>query len=135
MECPEGQYPYSCSTCLRIADTEKDFEASRENCESEGGELISVGDEMQFHVLGRYLSGLNNSRRLWIGYRYNSLGEQMAITGDEVPDLIFTEENFLTGDMVGNESDCIGVKEGMFFTAPCSESLGFVCSRTYEGNL
>ncbi len=118
LNCPENQFPYSCSTCLQIEVRTNSFEASREHCERDGGRLVSVGNDLQFQTLGRYLSGLNETRRLWIGYRFNGSGEQVGVT--------------LDGVVVGDETSCIGVQEGMFVTAPCSTRLGFICSYTYE---
>ena len=132
--CPENQYPYSCSTCLKFSDMgiEGDFDVSTKHCRDRGGDLISVEDDLKFKTLTRYLLGLNETRRLWIGYRYTSSGSQVGTDGKVAPSLLQSEGNF-NGEMSGDENSCIGIHKGMFFTASCSESLGFICLYIYKG--
>ena len=135
LSCPQNHYPYSCSTCLTIATNELDFNSSNVYCRNRSGILITVDNSQQMLTLGRYLEGLNDSRRLWIGYRYTSSGRPVDMTGQAAPAVLQDNRNFEGGVIAGDTNTCIGVQMGSFFNAPCTEGLAFICSYRYSGKV
>ena len=135
LSCPQGHFPYSCSTCFRIATNELDFDSSDAHCQNKSGFLITVDNSTQMLMLGRYLEGLNDSRKLWIGYRYASTGGAVDMAGQAAPDVLQDGTNFAGGATAGGANTCIGVQEGRFFNAPCTEGYPFICSYTYSGKV
>lgn len=132
--CPQDQYPYTCSTCLRILPGPPlEFDAAQESCRGGGGDLISIEDEVEFETLVRYLASVNESSQLWIGYRYSMQGGRAVVVtteGEEAPQFLQSSENYSGGL---REDECIGIEGERFFTAPCTEPLGYVCAYSYHG--
>ena len=135
-KCPENQYPYSCATCLRIEDTESDFNSALEICRSSGGDLLPVENDAHFSALKWYLSVLNDDRRLRIGYKFNNSGVLVDTEGITAPDVVLAGDNYVGGGgVIGDEDTCIGIQGEKFFTSPCSDSLVFLCSYNYQGTV
>ena len=101
-------------------------------CNLLGGKLTTTEDETNFELLSRYLGGLNESRRLWIGYRYSSSGSRIGLEGNEAPGVVQDDSNF-NGSTTGNINSCIGIQNGKFIVAPCTDTLPFICTIAYNG--
>ena len=83
-------------------------------------------------TLGRYLEGLNETRTLWIGYRY-VMGSRVDVAGQAAPEVLQDGGNFVSGTTAGDADTCIGVQEGRFVNVPCAERRPFICHFTYAG--
>ena len=83
-------------------------------------------------LLARYLEGLReDGRELWIGYRYISNGSLVTADGEAAP---FMEDVFVSAGLGGGEDEeCVGVRGGEIFSAPCNRSLSFLCEYNYSG--
>lgn len=134
LNCPEKQYPYTCPSCLSItAEETSEFDSAEESCRNSDGGLVTIEDSSQFQRLGRYLEGFNlSSNRLWVGYRYSGSGNRIDTDGKTASPVLLNQNSFAPGD-THRTDDCIGIQMGLFFSAPCSESLGHVCVHLYEG--
>ena len=97
-----------------------------------GGELTTTENETNFELLSRYLGGLNESRRLWIGYRYSSSGSRIGLEGNEAPGVVLDDGNF-NGSTSGNDRSCVGMENGKFIVASCTSELPFICTIVYNG--
>ena len=133
LNCPQNHYPFTCATCFTIPENELDFNSSLAFCQNTNGTLITVENSTQMLTLGRYLEGLNDTRTLWIGYRY-VMGNQVDAAGRAAPEVLQDSGNFVSGT-AGNTDTCVGVQEGRFVNVPCAERCPFICLFTYSGEL
>lgn len=135
IECPEGQYPYGgCSTCFSVVEQARDFDSAVQNCQQQGGQLLTIKDLSQFVRLGRYLEGLREDRQLWVGYRYSSDGSRVDIEGQVAPAVVSDDGSFV-GTASGNQQTCIGVRGFSLLSVSCDQSLSSICMFTYGGEL
>ena len=132
--CPAGHYPYGgCSSCFKIVDTSLNFDGARRYCIHDlGGNLVTTEDSIQLTLLSRYLGGLRESRRLWIGYRLSSFGTRIGLKGNQAPDVVQNDRNF-NGSTSGDVDSCIGIQGGKYVVVPCDQTLPFICVITYNG--
>ena len=93
---------------------------------------MTTKDGSQFNLLSRYLGGLSESRKLWIGYRMSNSGSRIGLEGDRAPDIVQYNGNF-NGSTSGNSDSCIGIQTGKFIIASCSQRLPFICTIVYDG--
>ena len=134
-QCPPDQYPYpsdACSSCFTIVNERQNFDSARGYCSVLGGELTTTENETNFELLSRYLEGLNESRRLWVGYRYSSSGSRIGLEGNEAPGVVLDDGNF-KGSTSGNDRSCVGMENGKFVVASCTIELPFICTIVYNG--
>ena len=67
--CPASdQYTFSCSTCLSFSMSNSTYSAASQECEGQGGALVTVHNDLQWNMLQLYLESLNLTG-MWIGYR------------------------------------------------------------------
>lgn len=132
LTCPQNHYPYTCAACFTIPPSELDFNSSLAFCQNMNGTLITVENSTQMLTLGRYLEGLNETRILWIGYRY-VMGSRVDVAGQPAPEVLQGSRNFVSGTTAGDTDTCIGVQEGRFVNVPCAERRPFICHFTYSG--
>ena len=71
--CPvSDQYPFSCSACLSFSVHNSTYSAASQECEQQGGRLVTLQDDTEWNMLLLYLGSLNLTNcGLWVGYRYN----------------------------------------------------------------
>ena len=134
-QCPPDHYPYpndACSSCFTIVDGGLNFEAAQGHCILLGGELTTIQNETDFELLSRYLGGLRETRKLWIGYRLTNSGSRIGLEGNEAPDVVRDDNNF-NGSTSGDDNSCIGIWNGKFIVAPCTNALPFICTIVYNG--
>lgn len=113
-----------------------DFGTASNYCKSGGGNLIAFGGAGDVSRLGRFLEGLGEELQdLWVGLRFASNGTIVDADGTVSP-VVNISSYFAPGDpRTGNETVCIGIREGRFFTRACSAPLRFICTYTYSSEL
>ena len=71
-ECPVStHYPFACSACLWFSEYNSTQTAASQECQVQGGALLTVSEELEWEMLQLYLESLNlTTTRVWLGYRY-----------------------------------------------------------------
>lgn len=102
-------------------------------CTSKRGRLLEVAGDADFKRLNRYLEGIRETRKLWVGYRYSASSVRVTVEGGVASDVVLDDGNFGSGNGVNGSTTCIAVKEGRFFDTPCSNFLPFLCQYSHSG--
>ena len=134
-QCPHDHYQYpsgACSSCFTIVSRNMSFNEAQGRCSLDGGDLTTTEDEINLRLLSRYLEGLKETRKLWIGYRLSSSGSRIGLKGNEAPAVLLDDSNF-DGSTAGDVNSCVGIQNGRFFVAPCNDKLPYICTIVYNG--
>lgn len=136
VSCPPSQYNYrGCYTCFQLVviSTGLTFDGANQYCRSGGGGLISIPTTTDFVLLNRYLEGLEETRGVWVGYRYTESRERVDVSGAAAPSVLQDSGNFNRSSDSGGTGICIGLQNGKFFGTTCSSLMHFLCEYTYSG--
>lgn len=93
---------------------------------------MTTEDDVQLTLLSRYLGGLRESRKLWIGYRLSNDGIRIGLEGGLAPEVVQNDRNF-DGSTSGDDNSCIAIQGEKYVVADCDEAHPFICVITYSG--
>lgn len=131
--CQTNQYRYKCNTCFAIEDHPQSFNLAHQFCRDRRGHLLQLKDNTDFSTIKRYLKGLKETRKLWIGYRYNNSNDRVSADGGVASSVILQDENFNHQANQPDEMTCIAINGSFFSDVPCSNQLHPLCAYDYSG--
>jgi hypothetical protein len=105
--------------------------AAAQECQTVGGALVTVQEELEWEVLQLYLKSLNlSTTQVWVGYRLEG-GEMSGAQWKSAPSSVVESVQRSLAVRGSEAGDCVTVWGGEMVTAECSEEHRYVCVFNY----